>query len=68
MPPLDVDGLQAMSIGLALFGVAAVLCGIFFERLQAAGDGWWLGVCIAGFGLGLCGLAYCGNRRRRRRT
>ena len=38
------------------------------HKLRAAGHGWWLGVAISGFGLGLVGLAYCYNRRLGRRS
>ena len=41
---------------------------IFHSALAAAGHGWWLGVAISGFGLGLIGLAYCYNRRLGRRA
>ena len=66
--PMDVDGLNVVITGTAAFAVASVLGVIFYADLSARGDGWWLGVCIAGFGLGLVGLLYCWNRRRRRRA
>jgi len=67
VPPLDVDGVQAASVGTALFGLAAVIMALGYDRLTAAGDGWWLGVAASGFGLGLISLAYTISRRRRRR-
>jgi hypothetical protein len=66
--PVDVDGLNVVITGTSAFAAASVLSGMFYADLSARGDGWWLGVCIAGFGLGLVGLAYCWNRRRRRRA
>ena len=65
---MDVDGFRVTTIGLVVFGVAAVVTGVLYPRLHAAGDGWWLGVCISGFALGWIGLAYCFYRRRQRRA
>jgi hypothetical protein len=66
--PMDVDGLNVVVTGTLAFTVASVLAGAFYADLAARGDGWWLGVCISGFVLGLVGLLYCWNRRRRRRA
>lgn len=68
VPALDVDGLNVVTIGLVVFGVASVLAAIFQPQLAARGDGWWLWVAVSGFGLGLIGLAYCVRRRRKRLT
>lgn len=68
VPALDVDGLKATTIGLIAFAVASVITAAFYPQLQANGNGWWLGVSISGFGLGLVGLGYCLYRRQRRRT
>ncbi len=68
MPPLDVDGLTAVLLGVAAFALASVGLGLFYDRLDAAGNGWWLGVAVSGLGLGLVGLAYCWRRRVRRRA
>lgn len=65
--PLDVDGVQAASVGTVIFAVATVIMVITHDRLVAAGDGWWLGVAGCGLGLGLISLAYTITRRRRRR-
>jgi hypothetical protein len=65
---VDVDGLNVVSIGIVLFGVATVILAIGYADLSVAGRGWWLGVSISGLVLGLVGLAYCVNRRRRRRA
>jgi hypothetical protein len=67
VPPLDVDGVQAATVGTALFGLAAVIMALGYDRLVASGDGWWLGVAVSGLGLGLISLAYTISRRRRRR-
>lgn len=66
--PVDVDGLNVVVTGTLAFAVASVLAGVFYADLAVRGDGWWLGVCISGFVLGLVGLLYCWNRRRRRRA
>jgi hypothetical protein len=68
VPPMDVDGLNLVTIGLVVFAVASIITGLMYPQLKAAGNGWWLGVCISGFGLGLIGLGYCWNRRRLRRA
>jgi hypothetical protein len=68
VPVMDVDGFTVTRIGLVLFAVASVLAGVYYPRLERAGLGWWLGVCISGFVLGLVGLAYCLYRRSRRRA
>ena len=67
VPPLDVDGVQAATVGTVIFAVATVIMVLTYDRLVAAGDGWWLGVALSGFGLGLISLAYTINRRHRRR-
>ncbi len=66
MRPLDVDGLQAVTVGTALFAVVGVVLVALRDRLAAAGDTWWLGVAVSGVGLGLLGLLYCWRRRHRR--
>lgn len=65
---MDVDGLKIVVTGTAGFALASVLTALFYADLSARGDGWWLGVCLAGTGLGLFGLVYCWNRRRHRRA
>lgn len=67
VPPLDVDGVQAATVGTVLFAVATVIMLLTYDRLVAAGDGWWLGVAVSGLVLGLLSLAYTISRRRRRR-
>ena len=67
VPPLDVDGVQAATAGTVAFAIASVIMAVGYDRLAAAGDGWWLGVGVCGFGLGLISLGYTISRRRRRR-
>jgi Protein of unknown function (DUF2530) len=63
--PLDENGIVVTTVGTAAFAIAAVVLGLEFNRLTAAGDGWWLWVAIAGAVLGLIGLLYCWRRRSR---
>jgi len=67
VPPLDVDGVQAATVGTVIFAVATLVMVFTYDRLVAAGDGWWLGVAASGLGLGLISLAYTISRRRARR-
>ena len=68
VPPLDVDGVQAATVGTVVFGVASAVFALGYDRLVGAGDGWWLGVALSGLGLGLVSLGYTISRRRRRRA
>ncbi len=65
---LDPDGAAIVSLGTAAFAVASVVCWIEFEALSAAGQGWWLGVCVVGVGIGLVGSAITWTRHRRRKA
>ncbi|MFL6027950.1 MAG: DUF2530 domain-containing protein [Friedmanniella sp.] len=67
VPAVDVDGIRVVTVGTVLFAVASILTALLYPRLQAEGRGWWLGVCVSGFVLGLVGLLYCWNRVRQRR-
>ena len=68
VPALDVDGLAVVTVGTATFGGAAVIMAVAYDWLAAHGHGSWLQISVAGFALGLIGLAYCWRRRRRRRA
>jgi hypothetical protein len=68
VPVMDVDGFNVTTLGIVVFAVASVLAGLFYDDLQQHGNGWWLGVCLSGFGLGLVGMVYCLYRRARRRA
>lgn len=63
--PLDVDGVRTVAVGTILWLGALLVLLPFRSRLEDAGRGWWLWTCVAGFGLGLLGWAYCRRRRRR---
>ena len=64
--PLDVDGVRTVGVGTVLWLVGFLALLPFQGRLAESGRGWWLWACLAGFGLGLCGLEYCRRRRRAR--
>lgn len=66
--PLDVDGVQTVAVGVGLWFVAFVVLLPFYGRLADAGSGWLLWTCLAGFGLGLIGLAHCRSRASRLRN
>lgn len=66
VPAVDADGVGVVSIGTALFGVASLVLMLLRPQLAADGRGWWLAVCLSGFGLGLLGLLYCRSLARRR--
>ena len=64
--PLDVDGVRTVEVGAAVWLVAFIALLPFYGALQDSGRTWWLWTCLAGFGLGLCGLEYCRRRRKAR--
>jgi hypothetical protein len=63
--PLDVDGVAAIGIGTLAWLVALLLSLVLRGRLEESGDSWWIGVCLAGFLLGLPGLVFLRWRRAR---
>lgn len=68
VPALDVDGFTVTILGLVAFLIGTAVTWFFYPELQSQGNGWWLGVCVSGCGLGLVGLAYCRRRRDQRRS
>ena len=68
--PLDPPMVPFAIGGIALWAVAALVLLPFRDRLEAAGHGSWLAICVAGALWGLPGLAtmvvHDRNRRRRR--
>ena len=63
---LDPDGVAVVTAGTVGFAVAIGACWLWLPQLTAAGKGWYLGVSILGFALGLAGLAFGLARRHRR--
>jgi len=66
--PLDVDGTRTVAVGCVLFLLGFMVLLPFHARLEAAGRGWWMWTCLAGFGLGVVGWDYCRRRRNHRRA
>ncbi len=64
--PLDVDGVRTVEVGTGLWLLAFIGLLPFYGTLADTGRTWWLWTCLAGFGLGLCGLEYVRRRRRAR--
>ncbi len=63
--PVDVDGVAAIAIGTVAWLVALLVSLLLRARLEQSGDSWWIGVCLAGFLLGLPGLVFLRGRRAR---
>jgi hypothetical protein len=63
LKPLDVDGVGAILVGTIAWGVALLACLLLRDQLASNGRGWWSGVCLAGFLLGLPGLWFVRRRR-----
>lgn len=64
---VHTDDRKAVLVGIGVWLVALVVCLVDRERLVAHGDGWWVGVCLAGAGLGVVGLAHLHRQELRRR-
>ncbi len=65
--PLDIDGVRTAEVGTALWLVAFLGLLPFWSVLKDGGNTWWLWTCLAGLGLGLCGLEYCRRRQQLRK-
>lgn len=63
--PLDVDGIRTVTVGSALWLIGFIALLPFYGQLQENGRGWWPWACLAGFGFGMLGLAYCRARKNR---
>ncbi len=63
---LDPDGVAVIGSGTVAFAIGAIVCWLFSDALVATGRGWYLAVAISGTVLGVAGLAYGLNRRRKR--
>ena len=66
--PLDVDGVGAVAVGTVLWAIALVVTLLMRDRLVAAGNDWWIWVCVSGVALGLIGLPYVIRRRNAYRS
>ena len=65
---LDPDGAGIVTLGTVAFIIAALVCWLSLDSLVAAGQEWWLGVCLVGVGLGLIGSVITLSRHRRRKS
>lgn len=64
--PLDVDAVSVVTGGTVLWGVAALVLATFGRGwLEDHDDWWWIWTCVAGFVLGLAGIAFVRRRRTR---
>lgn len=64
-PPLRTDDRRPVLVG-TLVWAALLAVGLWErDRLEAGGDGWWVGTALAGVLLGAFGLAYLHARRPR---
>jgi len=64
--PLDVDAVSVVTAGTALWGVVALVLATFGRGwLEDHDDVWWIWTCVAGFVLGLVGIAFVRRRRNR---
>lgn len=65
---LDPDGMTVVTAGTIAFAIGAGVCWWLLPQLEAAGKGWYLGVSITGFALGMFGLGFGLFRKQRRRS
>ncbi len=65
---LDPDGAGILTLGTAGFVIAGIACWLNLPALAAAGQGWWLWVCLVGVVVGLAGMAVAWTKHRRRKA
>jgi len=65
LEPLEVNGITAVTIGTAIWSVAAVICLFQLEQLESSGRGNWIWICACGVLLGLLGIRYACRRAAR---
>jgi hypothetical protein len=63
--PLDLDGVNSVIVGTAVWLVALVFVLVRYDHLQETGRGWWLDSVLAGLALGVVAFVYCIRRRSR---
>ncbi len=65
LEPLEINGITAVTIGTAIWSVAAVICLFQLEQLESSGRGNWIWICACGVLLGLQGIRYARRRAAR---
>lgn len=60
--PVKTNATLAVKVGLVLWVLALIACGVFYGLLAATEKSWWLTAC--GFGIALGGLALIKVRGR----
>jgi hypothetical protein len=63
--PLDLDGVNSVIVGSAVWLLAMVFVLVRHGHLEDTGRGWWLYAVLAGLALGVIGFVYCIRRRSR---
>ena len=61
--PGGADAVLPVTVGTVAWAVALVVATLMRGRLRAAGDGWWIWVCVTGLVLGLLGSVWVRRRR-----
>jgi hypothetical protein len=62
-PAQGADAVLPVTVGTVAWAVALVVLLLLRDRLRAAGDGWWIWVCVTGLALGVLGSAWVRRRR-----
>lgn len=62
-PPLETDDVRTVALGTAAWAVALVVLVVLRVSDAVRVEGWWIGMCAWGAGLGLVGVRYCQRRR-----
>lgn len=63
--PIDNDGIQVARLGTVVWIIATVVLWLNRSALDAAGNGWWIWVGVAGIALGVAMLIWATHRRGR---
>jgi H+/Cl- antiporter ClcA len=57
------DAVVPVTVGTVAWAIALIIVFLLRGRLDANGSGWWVWVCVTGFGLGLFGCWWVRRRR-----
>ena len=67
LEPMDTDAVPVVVAGTILWGIGLLVLLPFTSRLLRDDHGWWLGMCVTGFVLGLVGIRYTKRQQARGR-